>query len=83
MNQGIKLYKTYEVKKISDCHQSIGPKTLTPNSRLDRWSGVHNAISDCLQSSFITSKGMSILFCIYIIEFEVSTPINKSFNSYI
>ncbi len=27
MNQGIKLYKTYDVKKISDCHQSIGPKT--------------------------------------------------------
>ena len=48
MNQGIKFYKTYEVKKISDCHQSIGPKTLTPNSRFDRWSGVHNAISDWL-----------------------------------
>ena len=46
MNQGIKFYKTYDVKKISECHQSIGPKTLTPNSRLDRWSGVHNAISD-------------------------------------
>ena len=48
MNQGIKFYKTYEVKKISDCHKSIGPKTLTPNSRLDRWNGVHNAISDWL-----------------------------------
>ena len=48
MNQGIKFYKTYEVKKISECHQSIGPKTLTPNSRLDRWSGIHNAISDWL-----------------------------------
>ena len=48
MNQDIKLYKTYDVKKISECHQSIGPKTLTPNSRLDRWSGVHNAISDWL-----------------------------------
>ena len=48
MNQGIKFYKTYDVKKISECHQSIGPKTLTPNSRLDRWSGVHNAISDWL-----------------------------------
>ena len=46
MNQGNKFYKTYDVKKISECHQSIGPKTLTPNSRLDRWSGVHNAISD-------------------------------------
>jgi len=48
MNQGIKFYKTYDLKKISECHQSIGPKTLTPNSRLDRWSGVHNAISDWL-----------------------------------
>ena len=46
MNQGNKFYKTYDVKKISECHQSIGPKTLTPNSRLDRWSGIHNAISD-------------------------------------
>ena len=46
MNQGIKFYKTYDVKKISECHQTIGPKTLAPNSRLDRWSGVHNAISD-------------------------------------
>ena len=48
MNQGIKFYKTYDVKKISECHQSIGPKTLTPNSRLDRWSGINNAISDWL-----------------------------------
>ena len=48
MNQGIKFYKTYDLKKISECHQSIGPKTLTPNSRLDRWIGVNNAISDWL-----------------------------------
>mgnify|MGYP005686846859 FL=1 len=48
MKQGIKFYKTYDVKKISQCHESIGPKTLTPNSRLDRWSGINNAISDWL-----------------------------------
>ena len=48
MNQGIDFYKTYDVKKISQCHESRGAKTLTPSSRLDRWNAVHDAITSWL-----------------------------------
>mgnify|MGYP001156814916 FL=1 len=48
MNQGINFYKTYDVIKISQCHESNGAKTLTPNSRLDRWNAVHDAITSWL-----------------------------------
>ena len=48
MNQGINFYKTWDVKKISQCHESNGSKTLTPNSRLDRWGAINTAISSWL-----------------------------------
>ena len=48
MNQGINFYKTYDVIKISQCHESNGATTLTPNSRLDRWKAVHDAITSWL-----------------------------------
>ena len=48
MNQGINFYRTYEVIKISQCHESNGSKTLTPYSRLDRWKAVHDAITSWL-----------------------------------
>ena len=48
MSQKIKFYKTYDVKKISQCHQSVGPSTISPRSRLDRWGGINSAIIDWL-----------------------------------
>ncbi len=48
MSQEVKFYKTYDVKKISQCHQSVGPSTISPRSRLDRWGGINSAIIDWL-----------------------------------
>ena len=39
-------YSTNQIKKISQCHSSLGKRTRLASPKLDRWKDLNNAIID-------------------------------------
>jgi hypothetical protein len=53
-------YSTNQIRKISQCHSSLGTKTRLASPKLDRWKDLNKAIVDWINNDALEETSVKI-----------------------